>query len=467
MAKFLNLFKSKSLQKAEAIRNPWGLARYLAEKYRGVPGEIPYKELKPAQQRRIKEFMGAVGNPGVQNRTGKANRVMVDSEGNPGGEHHSQGQGTGTPKGVKASTGSKNYRKHKQIQDPEKKAAKEAATTKANKAQIAAWREKNPDEYKKLQAQRAERAQKKSSNHVTQFITFLSEGNITALNKILLEVDDSPEGLFMQAVRKAMGIHSEQYKDVGKPQFLKKAQTTSKPLQKISSNLVAFLAGLGLSDEIVRSGGGSPRGEMTAAQQREWERMINRQMKRKSLKDGVTMEDLQKHWSDSSDTYVRRAPVPKGVQAGETFLDKRLPAPPRPGEVWNPVSHRWTKEGNLGKVNVGSGGKKRLRAGSSAAGAHQRSVGGLSGKGRLRHIGTGRVHRTTVDVAEQAQGTKAGVGSAKGPTSPFRTGAKSRIKVPTNRTGSGSLRHTPTRKSKRKPKSRISGKHSNLNVSQN
>ena len=49
-----------------------------------------------------------------------------------------------------------------------------------------------------------------------------------------------------------------------------------------------------MSDDIVRSGGGSPRGEMTPAQQREWERTLNRQMKRKSLKDGVSMRDLQK-----------------------------------------------------------------------------------------------------------------------------------------------------------------------------
>ena len=281
---------------------------------------------------------------------------------------------------------------------------------------------------------------------------------------MLLEVDDSPEGLFMQAVRKAMGIHGEQYKDIGKPQFLKKAD---KPLQKVSSSLIAFLAGLGLSDDIVRSGGGSPRGEMTPAQQREWERTLNRQMKRKSLKDGVSMRDLQKHWSDTSDTYVRRVPVAKGVQAGETFLDKKLAAPPRPGEIWNPVSHRWTKEGNLGKVDVGSGGKKRLRAGSSSAGAHQKNVGGLSGKGRLRHVGTGRHLRGKIDVAEQAQGTRAGVGSAKGPASQFRTGAKSGITRPKSKTGSGAFRSTPARKSKRRPKSKISGKRSNLNVSQN
>ena len=79
MGKYLDSLTK--LSKAEAIRNPWGLARYLAEKYRGVPGEIPYKELKAPQKKRINEFMGAVGNPGTQNRTGKANRVTVETEG--------------------------------------------------------------------------------------------------------------------------------------------------------------------------------------------------------------------------------------------------------------------------------------------------------------------------------------------------------------------------------------------------
>jgi len=431
MGKYLNLLTNFS--KAEAIRNPWGLARYLAEKYRGVPGEIPYKELKPAQQKRIKEFIGAVGNPGVQNRPGKANRVMVDSKGKPGGEHHSQGQGTGTPKGVKSSAGAKAYKRHKQTQDPEKKAAKEAKVEEAKKTQIAAWRKKQDTE---------------KSLDVQKFLDFMSDDDVPALNKMVSEIDDSPEGLFMQAVRKAMGKHSEQYKDIGKPQFLKKAQ----PLQKVSNQLAAFLAGLAIDsfDNV---------GQMTPSQQREWERMVNRQMKRKSLKDGVSMEDLQKHWSDSSDTYFRRVPVTNGVRADEIFLDKKLSSPPRPGEIWNPVSHRWTKDGNLGKVNVGSGGKKRLRAGSSAAGAHQRSVGGLSGKGRTRWLGTGRVHRGTTDIAEQAQGTKAGVGSGKSPTSIFRTGAKGAIKhKPSTKTGSGSFKSTPTR---RKTKQK---KHTGLDV---
>jgi len=384
MGKFLNLFKSK-ISKADAIENPWGLARYLARKHDGVSGN-PKRDSEGFK--RIAEYAAALSDTSVQNRGGKMNRVA----------------------GTSGTSGSKRTRG--------KKGGGRSQRDRARGAGV--------------------RSQRKSADHVSEFINFLNDGNISALNKMIFEVDDSPEGLFMQAVRKAMGIHSEQYKDVGKPQFLKKAAKT-KPLQKVSNQLAAFLAGLAISDQFVEN----PRGQMTAAQQREWERSLNRQMKRKSLKDGVSMDDLQKHWSDSSDTYVRKIPVAKGVIADETFLDKKLASPPRPGEIWNPQTKRWTKAGNLGKINVGSGGKKRLRAGSSATGAHQKNVGGLSGKGQLRHISGARVHRTTIDVAEQARGTKAGVGSGKSPTSVFRTGAKGSIKSPTNKTGSGTFRSKP------------------------
>jgi len=385
MGKILNLFKS-TLEKAQPIRNPHGLARWLAEKHGGD----------------WKKYSAAIQNPEGYDRKGKDNTVA-------GGDFSD----------IKSKT-------------TRKLRPKARSTGKAD-------RRTRP----KVQARSYKRS-KKSSDSVTQFVNFLSEGNISALNKMAFEVDDSPEGLYMQAVRKAMGIHSEQYKDVGKPQFLKKA-SKSEPLQKLHPRLAAFLAGLAIDafDDV---------GQMTPAQARNWERTVNRQMTKKSLKDGVSMQDLQKHWSDSSDTYFRRIPVSKGVQADETFLDKKLASPPRAGEVWNPVSHRWTKDGNLGKVNVGSGGRKRLRAGSSAAGAHAKSVGGLSGKGRLRWVGTGRRHRGKEDIAEQAQGTKVGVGSAKGPTTKFRTGAKSAItgKKPSSKTGSGSFRSKP--KTRRTPK---------------
>jgi len=419
--KITSLFKAEPIKKAQGIRNPWGLARYLAQKYRAVPPDIPFKELKRAQQKRIKEFYGAVATPSVQNRRGKINRVEGTSS-TYGGEE------------TKQSAGSKKF-------NPNTSAGRRnlAAEKKAAAKQHKTWKKDNPSKDK----------DEEKSLDVQKFLDFMADDNIPALNKMISEIDDSPEGLFMQAVRKAMGKHSEQYKDIGKPQFLKKA-AKSKPLSKISNQLAAFLAGIAISDDLVRAGGGSPRGGMTPTQQREWERMVNRQMKRKSLKDGVTMEDLQKHWSDSSDTYVRRVPVTNGVRADETFLNKKMSSPPRPGEVWNPVSHRWTKDGNLGKVNVGSGGRKRLRAGSSSAGAHQRSVGGLSGKGRLRFIGTGRVHRGATDIAEQAQGTKAGVGSGKSPTSRFRTGAKAGITG--GKPKAGSFQSTPTRKRKKPPK---------------
>jgi len=391
MGKFLNLFKSK-IAKADAIENPWGLARYLARKHDGVSGN-PKRGSEGFK--RIAEYAAALSDTSVQNRGGKMNRVS----------------------GTAGTSGSKQTRGRRGGGRSQRDRARGAGT----------------------------RSQRKSDDYVSKFVNFLNEGNVNALNKMVLEVDDSPEGLFMQAVRKAMGIHSEQYKDVGKPQLLKKASKT-KPLQKLHPRLAAFLAGLAISDQFVDN----PRGSMTPAQQREWERTLNRQMKRKSLKEGVSMDDLSKHWADSSDTYIRKIPVAKGVIADETFLDKKLASPPRPGEVWNPQTNRWTKAGNLGKVNVGSGGKKRLRAGSNATGAHQRAVGGLSGKGQVRHLGTGRQHKTTVDVAEQARGTKAGVGSGKSPTSAFRTGAKGAIKTPTNKTGSGTFKSKPKARSKTK-----------------
>ena len=393
MGKFLNLFKSK-ISKADAIENPWGLARYLARKYDGVSGDVKRGD---ADYKKVAEYAAALSDPSTQNQRGKANRVS----------------------GTAGTYGSKR-----------KKGTRTGGKAQRDRARGAGTR-----------SQRAA----KSSDHVTKFVEFLNNGDIGALNKMIFDVDDSPEGLFMQAVRKAMGKHGNQYKDVGKPQFLNKAANKAEPIQKINPRLAAFLAGLATSAfEGV--------GEMTPAQQREWERTVNRQMKRKSLKEGVTMEDLQKHWSDASDTYVRRVPVAKGVRADETFLNKKQMSPPRAGEVWNPVSHRWTKAGNIGQVNVGSGGKKRVRAGSTATGAHSKTAGGLSGKGQLRHVtGTaagGRVHRGTVDVAEQARGTKAGVGSGKSPQSAFRTGAKSSIKRPSNKTGSGSFKSAPkTRRS--------------------
>ena len=421
MGKYLNLFKTK-VSKAEAIYNPWGLARYLAMKHnpdqmRGVDNKTPVNQMTKKQRSIVGSFAAALEDTSTQNRRGKINRI----------------EGTSATHGLSGKRQNVHFKERQRERTKEKGAG--------------------------MRGQQYQDAEK--SIDVQKFLDFMSDGNIAALNKMILKVDDSSEGLFMQAVRKAMGIHGEKYKDIGKPQFLKKAKPIkkAKPLQKIHPRLAAFLAGLALSDQFVEN----PRGQMTAAQAREWERMLNRQMKRKSLKDGVTMEDLQKHWSDASDTYVRRVPVKNGVTADETFLNKKQASPPRAGEVWNPVSHRWTKAGNIGQVNVGSGGKKRVRAGSTSAGAHQKNVGGLSGKGRIRHLGTGRQHRGETDVAEQAQGTKAGVGSAKGPTSVFRTGAKGSIKRPTSKIAAGSFKHTPTRRRKAKA---LSGKRSNLNVSQ-
>jgi hypothetical protein len=63
----------------------------------------------------------------------------------------------------------------------------------------------------------------------------------------------------------------------------------SMPLQKISpalAGLMAAAAGWAISDDIVRAGGGSPRGEMTPQQLRDWERTVRRSMRKNNVSLG-------------------------------------------------------------------------------------------------------------------------------------------------------------------------------------
>jgi len=174
---------------------------------------------------------------------------------------------------------------------------------------------------------------------------------------------------FDRAVQIAMARKSQQQKDmtkIGGQDILKDAIRKAPKL----GPWAAFIAGLGMSDELVRASG-----EMTPSQQREWERTIRRQMRRKSL-DKDLLSSLKTYMKDNNDTYVRRTPVKNGVK-----LEKKLAVPPFQGAQWDPAIHRWVKGGEVGNSVVNRGGKKRIRA--TGAGAHQRSVGG-HGKGGLR-----------------------------------------------------------------------------------
>ena len=144
----------------------------------------------------------------------------------------------------------------------------------------------------------------------------------------------------------------------------KKKETLKKG---IGSALLAMLAGYALTPRV------NP-GEMTAAQQRQWERTLANQMRKKNIDlDSDTFKALQNFYKDQSDTYTRRKPAKNGVN-----LEKILTSPPFQGAEFDPTSHRWKKAGEVaaqtGRVNIATSGKRRIRG--AGTGAAQRSVGG-------------------------------------------------------------------------------------------
>ena len=184
-------------------------------------------------------------------------------------------------------------------------------------------------------------------------------------------------------------------------------------LQKLSpdlARLMAAAAGWAMSDDVVRSGGGSPRGEMnrasqehfshgvrqqelareasrrkqeerrTAADRRRHERSMRRAMRtRKSIDDYPDFNKLQTFFSEKSDEYQQRTPV---------MLNKdHAPIPPRQGLMWDAVKHRWTRPQNVGKTVAEVQGSKRIRG--TGTGVHERQVGG-HGSGPTRYQQLGR-----------------------------------------------------------------------------
>jgi len=170
----------------------------------------------------------------------------------------------------------------------------------------------------------------------------------------------------------------------------------SKKIEKKISPTLEAIAGWFFGGDVT-SGLGQP----TAAQQREFERQIQQAMRKKGrrLRKESAMNKMQTFFNvkDNADTYVRKAPLKNGVQADST-LEKRLSIPPRQGEVFDPISHRWTKPENRGQTIQARGGKKRLRA--TGTGAGERSVSG-HGKGVIRGVGAGRKHKGETDVARK------------------------------------------------------------------
>jgi hypothetical protein len=197
------------------------------------------------------------------------------------------------------------------------------------------------------------------------------------------------------------GVKNKQEpKDVTKimdlPNFTKVKNAPQLKKAGITDALIAMLAGYKLTPKV------NP-GEMTAAQQRQWERTLQNQMRKKNLQiDKDAFKQLQNFYKDKSDTYTRKKPAKNGVK-----VEKVLTSPPFQGAEFDPVSHRWKKPGEVaaktGQVNVGTGGKRRIRG--AGTGAAQRSVGGHSrGIRRQERLGvTGRATQKNKKTSRSAR----------------------------------------------------------------
>ena len=156
---------------------------------------------------------------------------------------------------------------------------------------------------------------------------------------------------------------------------------------------MAAAAGWAMSDEIVRSGGGSPRGEMTPQQVREWERTLRRTMRKKDMTlDKSSWEELQKTYYDDSDLYFRRVPVPNAVDISKDHA----PVPPRQGLQWDELKKKWVSPDHLGRSASELQGKKRIRGSGTGVHEHSLHVGGAGGKG----VGSGVAGRRFRSVGD-------------------------------------------------------------------
>ena len=77
-----------------------------------------------------------------------------------------------------------------------------------------------------------------------------------------------------------------------------------------------------------------------------------------------SVKSLQKFWQDDIDIWKANNPLRKD----------HLPIPPRQGEVWDAVKHRWTRPENAGRTVAEVQGEKRFRG--SGTGTQQRQVSG-------------------------------------------------------------------------------------------
>ena len=172
-------------------------------------------------------------------------------------------------------------------------------------------------------------------------------------------------------------------------------------LQKISpqlAGLMAAAAGWALSDDIVEAGGGSPRGNMTPHQLREWERTVRRSMRKKDVSlDKASWDKLQKNYYDDSDLYFRKVPLQNAV----TISKDHAPVPPRQGLQWDELKKKWVATEHLGRSASELQGKKRVRGSGTGVHEHALHTGGAGGKGEGSGV-AGRRFRSVGDSGVQS-----------------------------------------------------------------
>jgi hypothetical protein len=128
-------------------------------------------------------------------------------------------------------------------------------------------------------------------------------------------------------------------------------------------------------------------------------------------------DDFNRHVSRAADRRKRRLNKEfiYTIEDLNDFYKEHSMTPPRQGQVWDAVKHRWTNPDHVGKTVIEVQGKKRIRG--TGTGMHERSVGG-HGKGIIRGEEAGRKFRSAADIGrkEPTKGTHPAYrfGSTKG-----------------------------------------------------
>lgn len=211
-----------------------------------------------------------------------------------------------------------------------------------------------------------------------------------------------------EVVTEEMGGEKKEKKKSKKKEAMQKSTPINKDVSPELARLLASAIGWATSDDLVRSGGGTPRGERLVSVQSEWEDALRREEKRKEREERRSSERRTAAERRREARQMRRAkrtrksmddfPIYDDLQQfwNEEFLTKdHAPIPPRQGLIWDAVKHKWVRPENHGRSVAEVQGKaKRVRG--HGVGQRERKVGGHS-SGATRFAELGRRFKGTTD----------------------------------------------------------------------